>query len=907
MTVMFNAKIFSSHSEILIRRKLKSLRNYSTQCNNKDYSTGELNKLAKELIKNRIWPMENEQYREQVILLKKREEIRLGKQCTDIFNNSEELIKTLRSEELTERKLVLNGILEDASKKLESLTWKIIAIELVSVTSGATTSGIDGLSFQKIAARTDTKTRAIKILNDEIVRLKREISLAKGKTNQVIQRKGLSKLNEREKLRRWYKKEGRKVIIENRIKLKTLTDNPIKVANNIRECSINYNRNLKFKLLDNLKYNKLKNYRADAIKRVYIPKESSGKLRPLGILTLKDRCVHMLLKLVLEPIMEPLGDSHSFGYRRGRSAHLAISSLSNSLVFKRRGGDMRMRQKTFKRSEERLKRKEEPKKVPEFFTTKYIVDCDIEGFFDNISHNWLINNVPMPKNYEHILGISLKSPIIYENKVINLNCESGLIQGGIISPLLANWTLDGLESRLKKNEQSRTNHAWSGYFYPPGKDKFLFDRKLLDNLTPRRTLERKGGRNVVSCIRYADDIIIVTNNKELLNIIFSDLNTFLSERGLSLSEVKTKVIPWVMGNKLNYLGWTYMLIKPKRVMWMIKAKRSIAGKLRDWAGMYCFPSRESTKNLRNNVKRITSMKNTYKSVGDICQELSFLIRGWSNYFSPGGKQSALRTYLDFYIDKRCRRYLFRKYGSAKIAWAVNYFCRLNNKYIGLHTKNDKGIPSRLWVPFLYKLSVDAPWSLIKPDAELIKNSCIVNPLPYIKRKILLDYLNKKEHGILYKNQKGICPCCNHQLQMYMNNDDNIFLKETESYYGPSHREEGISKRKNNEWDYLHNSYKGLEIDHLIPLGISINIPKIYRILDQIWNKQLIHSHCHKIKTKEDKIMIKKFKEIVKRNNNSNKIELMESFKKAILDDIIKREFGKYKSYKFLIKDIKCIK
>jgi retron-type reverse transcriptase len=886
---------------------LNFIREFSSNTDLSKYSIRELNKLAKSLIKSKIWPMENEIFRKEAILLKKREEIKWGKQCTNIFNDTQELIKTLTSEEEDSSKLFLNKTLIDMSMKLENLVWKIIVIELVSLSSGGTTPGIDGASFQKIAAKTDTKIRATRILSEEIANLKEIISVAKGKTNQAIQRKGIKGLSERERLRRWYKKEGRKEIIEKRKKLKSFLNNPIKEVNNKRESSIEHNRNLKLTLLNSLKYNKLKNFEADPIKRVYIPKGNSKDLRPLGIPTLKDRCVQMLLKLLLEPILEPLGDKYSFGYRRGRSPHLAISCLTNNLVFKRRGGDNRKRQDTFKKTIERFNRRINPKRVPEFFSTKYIIDCDIKGFFDNISHDWLIKNVPMPKNYEHLLKILLKTPIIYEDKIINENTRCGLIQGGIISPLLANWTLDGLENIMKNCIKSKTNHPWNSYFFPLGKEEFLEKKGLLKNLSTRAEKEKRGSRNTISIVRFADDIIIVTNNQELTSIIMSNLNSFLKDRGLSLSETKTRIIPWKMGNSLNYLGWTFMLIRPNRVMWMIKTKRALAGKLNDWTGMYCFPSRKSTKNLRNNVKSITSMKNTYKSVSIISQELSLLIRGWSNYFSPGGKQTLLRANLDMYIDKRCRMFLFRKYGSGKIAWAVNHFCRFNGKYIGLHVKNQNGLPSTFKVPFLYKIGVDAPWSLIKPDAELIKTSAIINPLPYIKRKILLDYLGKKDHGLLFKNQKGICPICLKNLQMYMENDENLLLDEDQSYLGPSHRKDWLLKNMNNEWNYLQNSYIGLVIDHMIPISISMNISILYKILDNISNKQLIHSYCHKIKTKEDKIKIKKFKQIIREYSNENSLKSIDNFKKAIVNENVEKMFEEYASYKLLIKNIECIK
>jgi retron-type reverse transcriptase len=944
--VIFSSSVSLCRSQSFNRRKINysTIRYYTSPIksnNNTENLTGELNKLAKSLIKKNVWPMEDRTFKKQAILLKKREEIRIGKQCTDVFKNSQNLILILnprqvekendalneilnakdecednnspddikRKDESKDKNLTKNNILKgksvDKNKneiflqelmkgvefKLESLTWKILAIELVSKSLGSSSPGVDGIAFQKVSAKTDNRQRANRILSEEIANLKQKISLAKGKTNQAIQRKGINKLNEREKLRRWLKKEGRLTIIYMKKRFKELTNHPIFEANMKRKIAINHNLNLKFELLAKMKYNKIKNFIADPIRRVLIPKANSKDLRPLGIPTIRDRCVQMILKIALEPIMEPLGDYNSFGYRRGRSAHQAVSHLSNFLAFRRRDGSKRKRQKTFKN-----KIREKPKvKIPEFYSTMHIFDCDIKGFFDNISHDWIMATLPIPHKYKHLLLSSLKAPIKYNEEIINEETKSGLMQGGIISPLLANWTLDGLDATLHKCIYTKTNHEWSGYFYPPGKREFLEKKNLLTGLTLRRHKERASGRNTVSVVRFADDFIVVSNNKELKSTILNVLKTFLYQRGLVLSDTKTKIFPWIMGAKLDYLGWTFIQVNPKRVTWMVKAKKELSGRLKDWAGMYCYPSSKSTKSLRNKVKSITNMSNTFKSVDKICQELSLLIRGWSNYFSPGGKQRSLRTHLDWYIDKRCRRYLFRKFGPSKIRWAINRFCRFQSKYVGLHVKNNYGVPSTFRVPFIRKLGVDAPWSLIKPSAELLNTSCIVNPAPYIERRILLDYLDNKESGLLYKEQDGLCSICNSALHMYIENDDNLNLDDEESKHGPTHRNDWYRKNIDADWDYVDNTYKGLQIDHKIPIALSLNVPRIYKTLDNIENKQLVHSDCHKIKTKEDKVNIKRFKELTSTNINKgfNKVIAIE---KAIKDKNIKNIYYRYISY-----------
>jgi hypothetical protein len=168
--------------------------------------------------------------------------------------------------------------------------------------------------------------------------LKRDISISEGKLNQAIGRKGLERLNEREKYRRSLKTpEGKVYIKDIKNKLKEITDHPRDYLLGRREAALKNNRTLKFDLLNSLKKLRIKRYASDPILRVFIPKDN-GKLRGLGIPTLKDRTLQMLLKLVMEPYLEPLGDKGSFGYRPGRDTRQAVAYLHRKLqVFQKLG------------------------------------------------------------------------------------------------------------------------------------------------------------------------------------------------------------------------------------------------------------------------------------------------------------------------------------------------------------------------------------------------------------------------------------------------------------------------------------------------------------------------------------------------------------------------------------------
>jgi len=338
-------------------------------------------------------------------------------------------------------------------------------------------------------------------------------------------------------------------------------------------------------------------YKAKPLKRVFIDKPGKKKKRPLGIPTMYDRAMQALYALALDPVAEATADIASFGFRKFRSAQDACEQAFNYLS--RRN------------------------------SAQWILEGDIKGCFDNINHDWLQDNIPMDKS---ILNQFLKAGFVYKH---HLNpTKAGTPQGGIISPILANMTLDGIELTIA--------------------DKY-YSGKIWKSRNPKK----------VNFLRYADDFIVTADSEETAKEIRELIEVFLKERGLELSIEKTLITHIDKG--FDFLGWNFRKYKGKL---LIK------------------PSKKSIGNVTHKMSDIIKKGKAWKQE-DIIGALNPVITGWTNYHQSVVSKETFSK-LDHIVWTMLWRWAKRRHPQKSGSWITRrYWHREGTRNWVFSTKENK--------------------------------------------------------------------------------------------------------------------------------------------------------------------------------------------------------------------------
>jgi RNA-directed DNA polymerase len=464
--------------------------------------------------------------------------------------------------------------------------------------------------------------------------------------------------------------------------------------------------------------------KASPLRRVEIPKPGKKERRPLGIPTMEDRAKQALAKLALEPEWEARFEPNSYGFRPGRSCHDAIQAI-----------ELAIRRKP-----------------------KYVLSADLKGCFDNINQDSLIRKLKTFPIMERQIRAWLKSGVMKGN--VFYDTESGTPPGGVISPLLANIALHGFETYISNEFSFRKTRKDQ----PKGKMK---------EITEART------------IRYADDLLILDEDLEVIKRAKLKTQEWMAEVGLKLNEEKTKICHTLL--KVNdeepgfdFLGFNIRTYEVGET----KSNENSNGELL-MHKTKVRPSDKSMKRFKTQVKDILRRGHAMKPA-EMLKIHNWFVRGWANYFKIGDGSG------DYF--RKLQDQLYPCY----MGWGRKKFSQRGNGYI---------------VKKIFHKSKYSKWNFGWKEGNYTHLATTLYEFDYVKHLKVQGskspYDGNWEYWLLRKGDHALCP-----------KDVKIGLK----------KQKGRCKYCNSPFSLSDN----MEVHHID--GNRKN--------NKADNKCLVHRHCH---------------------------------------------------------------
>ena len=454
----------------------------------------------------------------------------------------------------------------------------------------------------------------------------------------------------------------------------------------------------RFKLVDKISLSS----KVSPVRRVWIPKPGKDEKRPLGIPTISDRATQCLVKMALEPEWEAKFEPNSYGFRPGRSCQDAIEAIFISVSK----------------------------------TSKYVLDADISQCFDRINHHKLLTKLNTFPTLRKQIRAWLKAGVWNDNKLFDTT--DGVPQGGVISPLLANIALHGMENSIKElaeNIDYKNNYG--------------------------RQMAKRDKRKSLNLIRYADDFVILHKDYTVIKECQRLISEWLNDMGLELKPSKTRLTHTLhnVGKEkagFDFLGFNIRQYKVGKYA----SGKGTRGRLLGFKTLIK-PCRKSIQNHYNQIVRIIETSKSLKQKA-LIGRLNPIIRGWCNYYSSAISKEAFSK-LDYLIIWKLWKWGVRRHRRKGKTWLKDKYFQNEFSY---DEKNDSFIMQK-WVFATTKDGYIDKRLISHAETKITRHIKVKNDsspydgnLIYWSSRMGKNPLLPIRKAKLLKIQKGKCNWCN---------------------------------------------------------------------------------------------------------------------------------------------------